>query len=564
MKSFFALVKLLFSQQFRATLSTEKKKRTGTIIAFVVLGIVLLPMVINVVVGMYLLGGIMGADQGTVAFLILGCQSLVLVLGIPTLISGVYMPKDADKLLYLPIKPSTIFAAKLTVSYLNEVITTAVTIVLLLVPYGIGAGMGVGYYLMFLPALLLIPLLPILVGSIVAMPVALLLSKVGKDGIGKTVLTVVFFVLFMAVYMSIVFGLMDLGATMPDGEITMEQIVALLKDTVGQISSKMVYIHTNYILAGSLVATEFVTWLTNFLLTVVEFALLGALTLLVSKPFYKHMLADQVEGGSGTGRKAKLNYDTKPTSVLKQLVLTDLKRTLRDSQLGFQSFAGIIMMPLIVVILGVSMTQAPSDEAIDVTHPLYQLIAPVALMVYLSLIGAGTNTLGIFPITRENKAFYVLKTLPIAFEKILLSKVLLSTMLMVVVYLVTTLVAVFVMSIQWYMAFGMLIVLTLIGFGSQCISTKFDLKEPKFGWSNFNQSLKNSKHTWIALLVGVLVMIVIGGISGFFILQTIATGSAAMVWLMWIVLILVSAMYAFISYKIMTNNAQKLFERIEG
>ncbi|MBQ4273163.1 MAG: hypothetical protein IJB95_05925, partial [Clostridia bacterium] len=143
MKQFLTLVKLLFSQQFRAKAVGDKKKRTGIVIAFVVLGICLLPMIIGVVVAIYTIGQLSGADQGIVAFLILLCQSLVLMLGLPSLISGVYMPKDADKLLYLPVTPATIFSAKLAVAYLNEVITTAVTILFLLVPYGIGANMGV-------------------------------------------------------------------------------------------------------------------------------------------------------------------------------------------------------------------------------------------------------------------------------------------------------------------------------------------------------------------------------------------------------------------------------------
>jgi hypothetical protein len=297
---------------------------------------------------------------------------------------------------------------------------------------------------MLLPALLLIPLLPILLGSIIAMPFALLLTKVGKDGLGKTLLTVVFFVVFMAAYMALVFGLMGLESTMPDAEMDVEQLVAMLRDAIAKISPKMVYVHTNYMLAGSLIATSFGVWLTSFIITIAEFALLGALTYLVASPFYKHMLASQVEGG-GSNRKAKLTYDTKPTSVIKQLIITDFKRTLRDSQLGFQSFAGIIMMPLIVVVLGISMTQATGDEAIDVNHPIFQLIAPVVLIVYLSLLGCATNTLGLYPITRENRSFYVLKILPISFKKILFAKVLLATILMAVVYLITTVVAVFVL-----------------------------------------------------------------------------------------------------------------------
>lgn len=564
MKKFITLVKLLFSQQFKAKASADNKKRGGTIVAFVILGICFAPVLIGVAVVMFALGQLAGANQGIVAMLILFCQALVLLLGLPSLISGVFMPKDADKLLYLPIKPSTIFSAKLTVAYLNEVITTAITILFLLLPYGFGANVGVSYYLMLVPALLLIPLLPILIGSIIAMPFAILLSKVGKNGLGKTLITVLFFVLFMALYMFLMISLTNLEASSPGGELTTEQLLVLIQGVIDQLSAKMVYVHTNYVLAGSIVATTFASWIVNFLLTLGEFAVLGTLTILIAKPFYRYMLANQIEGGGGSSKKAKLTYDTKPTSVLKQLITTDLKRTLRDSQLGFQSFAGIILMPLIVIVFGTSMNTDMGEGVTIFTDPIYQLVAPVLLVAYFALLGCCTNVLGLYPITRENKSFYVLKTLPISFNTILLAKVIFSTLLMVVVSLITTIVAVFAMHIAWYYAIGMMIVLTLVGFGSQCITTRIDLKDPKFGWSNFQQSLKNSKNSWIAILIGFVSMLVIGIIATVFIALYVATQLQILPALMWIALTLASALFAFVAYKIMVSNSQKLFDNIEA
>lgn len=564
MKKFITLVKLLFSQQFKANASADNKKRGGTIVAFVILGICFAPMLVGIAVTMFALGQLAGADQGIVAMLILFCQSLVLLLGLPSLISGVFMPKDADKLLYLPIKPSTIFSAKLTVAYLNEVITTAVTILFLLIPYGLGANVGVGYYLMLVPALLLIPLLPILIGTIVAMPIAILLSKIGKNGLGKTLVTVLFFVMCMALYILIMIVLTKLESTSPDGELTTEQLFVLIQGVIDQLSAKMVYVHTNYVLAGSLVATDFVGWIVNFLLTLIEFAVLGTLAILVAKPFYRYMLANQIEGGGSSGKKAKLTYNAKPTSVLKQLIVTDLKRTLRDSQLGFQSFAGIVLMPLLVIVFGISINTDLGEGVYIFADPVYQLIAPVACVAYFTLLGCCTNVLGLYPITRENKSFYVLKTLPISFNKILVAKVILSTLLMVVVSLLTTIVAVIAMHIAWYYAIGMMIVLTLVGFGSQCITTHIDLKDPRFGWSNFQQSLKNSKNTWIATLIGFIAMLVIGLIAGGFIALYIVTQWQFSAVLMWIVLTLASGLFAFVAYKVMANNSQKLFDSIEA
>lgn len=564
MKKFITLVKLLFSQQFKANASADNKKRGGTIVAFVILGICFAPMLVGIAVTMFALGQLAGADQGIVAMLILFCQSLVLLLGLPSLISGVFMPKDADKLLYLPIKPSTIFSAKLTVAYLNEVITTAVTILFLLIPYGLGANVGVGYYLMLVPALLLIPLLPILIGTIVAMPIAILLSKIGKNGLGKTLVTVLFFVMCMALYMLIMIGLTKLESTSPDGELTTEQLLVLIQGVIDQLSAKMVYVHTNYVLAGSLVATDFVGWIVNFLLTLIEFAVLGTLTILVGKPFYRYMIANQIESGGSSGKKAKLTYNAKPTSVLKQLIVTDLKRTLRDSQLGFQSFAGIVLMPLLVIVFGISINTDLGEGVYIFADPIYQLIAPVACVAYFTLLGCCINVLGLYSITRENKSFYVLKTLPISFNKILVAKVILSTLLMVVVSLLTTIVTVIAMHVTWYYAIGMMIVLTLVGFGSQCITTHIDLKDPKFGWSNFQQSLKNSKNTWIATLIGFIAMLVIGLIAGGFIALYIVTQWQFSAVLMWIVLTLASGLFAFVAYKVMANNSQKLFDSIEA
>lgn len=564
MKKFITLVKLLFSQQFKANASADNKKRGGTIVAFVILGICFAPMLVGVAIVMFALGQLAGADQGIVAMLILFCQSLVLLLGLPSLISGVFMPKDADKLLYLPIKPSTIFSAKLTVAYLNEVITTAVTILFLLLPYGVGANVGVGYYLMLVPALLLIPLLPILIGTIVAMPITILLSKIGKNGLGKTLVTVLFFVMCMALYMLIMIGLTKLESTSPDGELTTEQLLVLIQGVIDQLSAKMVYVHTNYVLAGSLVATDFVGWIVNFLLTLIEFAVLGTLTILVGKPFYRYMIANQIESGGSSGKKAKLTYNAKPTSVLKQLIVTDLKRTLRDSQLGFQSFAGIVLMPLLVIVFGISINTDLGEGVYIFADPIYQLIAPVACVAYFTLLGCCTNVLGLYSITRENKSFYVLKTLPISFNKILVAKVILSTLLMVVVSLLTTIVTVIAMHVTWYYAIGMMIVLTLVGFGSQCITTHIDLKDPKFGWSNFQQSLKNSKNTWIATLIGFIAMLVICLIAGGFIALYIVTQWQFSAVLMWIVLTLASGLFAFVAYKVMANNSQKLFDSIEA
>ena len=66
------------------------------------------------------------------------------------------------------------------------------------------------------------------------------------------------------------------------------------------------------------------------------------------------------------------------------------------------------------------------------------------------------------------------------------------------------------------------------------------------------------------MLASFIVMIVVGVIAVLFITAFIATESPIVVVLMWLALVVVSALYAFVSYKVLVNDAQKLFERIEG
>ena len=87
-------------------------------------------MLIGLAVAMFFLGQLSKSADNAVniaTILIFFCQGVVLLFGIPSLITNVFSAKDADKLLFLPMRSATIFAAKLTVVYLNEVITTAVS-----------------------------------------------------------------------------------------------------------------------------------------------------------------------------------------------------------------------------------------------------------------------------------------------------------------------------------------------------------------------------------------------------------------------------------------------------
>ena len=571
MKKYLSLVKLLFIQQYRVKPQQGKRKKGGTIAAYIILGVCFLPLLVGLFSSMYFLGSFSkGAEnvENIATMLIFLCQGVVLMFGIQTLITNVFSTKDADKLLFLPMRSATVFSAKLTVVYLNEVITTAVMIIATLLPFGIGLSAGPAYFILLILALVLIPMLPMFVGSIVAIPLSALISKVGKNGAVKTFLQILLFAIIMVIYLFAMYELGFIGASDDATDIDNAQMLLEKLSSMGRYAK---YIHSDFTLASAMLGVTFGTVAVNLLITLAENALLFGLVLLMALPFYHKMLTLSVEGGS-SGRKRKksgtADLQVKKRGVLKELIITDIKRVVRESQMGFQCILSLIILPLMLGLFAFafSMSKVDGGNILDLfrTEPLYQVIAPVAFLAYMSLLGMTSNVLGIFPISRENKSIYIIKSLPLDFNKYLLAKVILSTSAMVLSDTVTCILAVVLLGIEWYYGILMLVTMALLCFGAMCITTLIDLKNPKLGWTNFNQSLKNASNSWLAILVGAICMGAIAVIAAACIVGYVFTsGGWYMLMIMWILIIGLSVGFAAVCYKIMTGRARKHFENIE-
>ncbi len=571
MKKYLSLVKLLFIQQYRVKPQQGKRKKGGTIAAYIILGVCFLPLLVGLFSSMYFLGSFSkGAEnvENIATMLIFLCQGVVLMFGIQTLITNVFSTKDADKLLFLPMRSATVFSAKLTVVYLNEVITTAVMIIATLLPFGIGLSAGPAYFILLILALVLIPMLPMFVGSIVAIPLSALISKVGKNGAVKTFLQILLFAIIMVIYLFAMYELGFIGASDDATDIDNAQMLLEKLSSMGRYAK---YIHSDFTLASAMLGVTFGTVAVNLLITLAENALLFGLVLLMALPFYHKMLTLSVEGGS-SGRKRKkagtADLQVKKRGVLKELIITDIKRVVRESQMGFQCILSLIILPLMLGLFAFafSMSKVDGGNILDLfrTEPLYQIIAPVAFLAYMSLLGMTSNVLGIFPISRENKSIYIIKSLPLDFNKYLLAKVILSTSAMVLSDTVTCILAVVLLGIEWYYGILMLVTMALLCFGAMCITTLIDLKNPKLGWTNFNQSLKNASNSWLAMLVGAICMGAIAVIAAACIVGYVFTsGGWYMLMIMWILIIGLSVGFAAVCYKVMTGRARKHFENIE-
>ncbi len=186
------------------------------------------------------------------------------------------------------------------------------------------------------------------------------------------------------------------------------------------------------------------------------------------------------------------------------------------------------------------MSAGEEGKLIDVLKQfeLYQIIAPLIFVTYMSMLGITSNIFGLYPISRENKSIYLVKSLPVSFNKYLLSKVILATAVMLISDFLTCLLIVILFGVKWYYGLAMLCVMAMLSFGGMCITTLVDLKKSQTRLDEFQSKFKNAKNSWIGLLIGLVTSLIVGIVGGLFVILWYFTKSGWYVLLiMWLAII---------------------------
>ena len=563
-RHFWTVVGVLLKDQFRAkpTANETKQKRkrravsTGLVYILIVVGFS--PLLALIGYTIYSLGALrLGMYAETVAFLILVCQGVVLLFSFQSILRNVFMCADGHRLLCLPLTSATIFAAKLFVAYLFETITSVVMAVALLVPFGIGAGFSLSYFLMLLPVTVLLPVLPMFIGILLCIPLSMLLNRLKNHNVLRLVFQVLFFLTAMALYMVFLNSMYKFDGS---GNGDVNALVVLLRSLLENISGVVKYVYPVYWMGVTMTSAVWSDVLLGFLGALVCAAVMFLLAVLCALPMYKRNLVGQNEGSSGARKKS---VQFKQRGIVAELAVTDAKRMFRDKQFGLPALLGIVMLPIISVFMFVGFNAGSEGGGALNAFPIYQLIAPLALFAYMLLIGMSANPIVMYPISRENRAFYLLKTYPIGLSYIFKAKLLLSSLSILAGYLLTGILSGILFDIDWIYVVFMTVSMSLYAFAQMCIVTIFDLKNPKLNWTNFNQSLKNSHTVWQSMLVSLVVILVIAGIGVAFGFWYLYSGMDYIITVMWISVIVLGVAFSAVSYKLLISMGKKLFARIE-
>ncbi len=545
MVKFNALFKYFWRQHFRFSKYKADGTKNRSWIAIIILGAYFGFIFVSAAFMFYALGVFCAQQtffkaESIISLLYTLGQTLVLFFGLTTIINTIYTNNDASQLLPLPISGGKIFTARLLLVYVHEILFAVAAILFLVLPFGIGYGLNIGFYLGLLPMMLILPILPLTIGCLIAIPISYLITLLkGKGFWGLLFYLLLFGGLFVLFYYII-------GKSMTFGET--EQTAQLLNDILESFSNGGKNLYPNIWLGKAIIGKEVGDVLINILLFLATNGALFVLMLLIASAWYKKTLTRQLENPTASVFNKS---DFKSQGKLKTLLSVDFKNIFRDNKLGLYCLFGVIIVPVVVGFMSYVYGRVPEAEIGSFNQVYF-------LFIFLIL---GSNVMATGAISRDRHMFYIYKYMPIEGKTYAESKVIASLIVNAVIILLSLVVMVAFSMISILEALNMFVVLILLTYGNSNLQIILDFKNPRLKWNNIQEGLKNNSSSLWSLLLSVVfatvfAVLLMGG-------SAIDPTSHLFTILAWVIIYVIVLVFAFITQNLLTKKSQKYMETVE-
>lgn len=427
---------------------------------------------------------------------------VVFMLGIFYVITVFYYAQDIEHLLPLPLKPAQIVTAKFATVLLYEYLTQLVLLGPLFVVYGVKSGSGPLYVLYALIVFAVMPVIPLVLGSIVAM-VFMSFAGIARNKDRFRLAGGIIAVLAS-------FGFNFFIQRTVNRSMRPEQIQDLIvggDNALVELSTRSfpsAKLAANALLESS--AWSGLAWLALFIglsgLVYVVFAVLA------ERLYFKGVL-----GMSETSARrvrlsgGELDRRTAQRSALSSLMAKELRLLLRTPPF----FLNCVLMSLLwpVLLLIPVLSQPDSRGMLDAVKEMVAAGSGSALVpsigTALFLFISGSNMTASTSISREGTGYFVLKLIPVPYGTVIAAKAITGWLVTMAGLLLMWLVAWILFELPAPFALAMLPIGIAAALFACLTGVMLDLLMPKLEWDNEQRAVKNNVNGLFNLLIAVVV-----------------------------------------------------------
>ena len=418
-----------------------------------------------------------------------------------TLIEGVYKAgtllfncKDDDLLLSLPIKKSTVLFIRIFKFYVFEFFYNALFLLPALVVYAMHANVTTTYYLVAITGLILLPVIPIIISSIIGIFTTKTASRFKHKSIVETVIAMSFALVMIFV------------------SFNMQTYMAKIGENANAFNDK---VYTLYY-----PIKVFIELLVNFnivqyLIAVgVNIALFALIVIIFKNVYFK--INSKVKEHNPSNNK---EYKVVTRKQMNSLIHKEFKRFFSSSVFITNAAFGLVLFIIVCVAVVIKYDDIIKMINDSISQKTENPITIDQVKLYLPLIMAAWISMSTFMssitssmISLEGKKFSILKSLPVKPYTIIKSKILMTVILMLPILLLGTIMVSLRCGfsvIDTVLLCGICIALTFVAetYGIIC-----NLKFPKMDAENDTEVVKQSTSSFVAVMGGMFLVTVNGGI----------------------------------------------------
>lgn len=431
-------------------------------------------------------------------FMLMTAALVVLIFGIINLVSVLYLSKDTDFFSMLPVKQSTVFAAKLSYVYISEMILVAVVLTPVSIAFGIVIKAWAWYYVSTLLMMAIIPAFPLVLAAIIAIPVMFIASKVKHREIITLIFYMALFGGFFGVYIYFMLMSSNTGVTPDALQTTLRALINIMY---------AFYPYTALALSAQGIPSYGLGVGASVSVNLIIFIGSSAVLLLILLTAARFMYAQSVKSNNQTNNSSAKKGEFKASSGLKSLIKREYISSLRTTQVAFQCYA-VMLLPIIISVafgLVFKKTLGSFGQIEYASGEKFFLLVSFCMLaaMFVTLGNAASTTF-----SREGQAVSSLKILPVGIKYILKAKIIAWACLAAPVATVCVAI-VNIMIFDWQ--FMVLSVFSLIPLSVMFVifGALWDLSAPKLKWTDPAQAIKHNGHVTIGQLLSMGVCLVI-------------------------------------------------------
>lgn len=530
MTTFFHLLKLQLDNSTDLFKATSPKKVMMTVMKAVLVLLALTVLVALLCFRIFFLG--VGVTAELLAIILLVTQLISLVFASGHIISTLYLSRDNEMLIFLPASSNQLFFSRLTMIYLREIAVNATIILPLFLTLGLFGGMPTSFYLSIPLFLLVLPLLPLVLASLISVPATALLRFFKRH---TALATLTLLVSVAAILWGYIYLVGFLAGEFDIANAQNETVAEINRGIAGFGARIPLY----FALGQALISPSKLYHVAIFLGVC---GVLATLTVFLIRPFYfKNAMTSLENSQKGKPRCGKFRERSPFMSLLHREILC-LFRSPSDV---FQYFLFTLLMPFIVF------SYDNLLSSLTVNQAGVNMIAGTHVMV-VTILAMLSNLVSASAISREGENFYNSKIAPVGYFSQILAKFTFNAIFTLTALVVTAVISSFRYPV-WQIALGTLAT-ALAAVGHIALGIDMDIKNPSVYHKGDEPGV--SKSTPKSLLVGLLIGFALG-------MTVILLSGMENAYIPYLIIIGASLVFALYRVYMLVLRIERQYDRIE-